>query len=862
MKKLLSLLAAAALLLVGCAPGTKEPGKEQGETPGGSTETITLGDYKEGLELEQDYVYMWNQYGIRGEKAVVGFQTPSYAFQVNSKLGKIVKMGTYKSLSDTLYTECDFSSLADVEMSFSLREGGRDLPGKEVNGAYRIIDSGRVMQRMDYLNIRYEGIMLEMLGRVEYAAMLDHFAINYQLHSKEDTTADLSFDLKIAGTSPTALADGRGYKMLDANGNGFAFLKPKDDAAVQIAASGETIEFSKSSVAVKALEHTGFGIIAVPIENNSEALLESYLASENVTVTAEQIAPSTGALPVSFDASRGLYKVDISSVSVGTQTAESNRKRYERVAVNISNPADEELRVPVVFAKDASASVSITGMSPMIRDAETLEPTGEQVQISKNWHTFSGNESDFNYMSADNPNQLYEGPWYHGYANLPAAAGDTAYEYTCAYGNWGETYAASHGQLCLIGWGGDMLWDQSALGSWGESVTYDPDIGLNRSMIDDVRPFLVTAPQGNNNQFDWTGNVGGGDFLNYLDMEESAESRVIDQKVTYYTQAPNLTQVSYRGVTDNGKIGVEIGINLGRTDDIVRNYYTVKYTFLEDVEFGRLSLFKIAADGYADNYYTKYAYGDADGITEENLSMSGQDGYRTETKDAAGDDFWFILYNSSSADENGDVMFVVRDYKAKIGETEYTKPGYRFYGTNNGVSQASCEVTVPAAAGTKIPAGSTVEMLIEYDIIPGDADTYYGQSDYLTQTKELMGTASAAYQQVVGGAVTATAAVGEVTSFYPVRVQCAEGETAAEITLTGGLGYVPLVFEGLSSYKGYKLQVKENGAWQDVDQSVLGNDFWQAYRDPSTDKYQLAYNVPNTEGLNFGLSKEYRLIKA
>ena len=327
----------AALFLVGCAPG--DPSNEE-KPNGNDPPAITLGEYKEELEMEQNYVYMWNRDGIRGETAVVNFQTPSYAFQVDSKIGKIVSMGTYKSLSDTLYTECDFSSLAAVKMSFSLREGGRDLPGKEVNGAYRIIDSGRVMQRMDYLNIRYEGIALEMLGRVEYAAMLDHFAINYQLHSKSDVTADLGFKLEIAGAAATALENGRGYKMLDENGNGFAFLKPKDDDAVQISASGGTIEFTKSGIAVKATVHTGFGVIAVPIENNSEALLESYLASENVTVTAEQIAPGSGPLPVSFDASRGVHKVDVSSVSVGTQSAEANRKRYERVLVNIENPAE------------------------------------------------------------------------------------------------------------------------------------------------------------------------------------------------------------------------------------------------------------------------------------------------------------------------------------------------------------------------------------------------------------------------------------------------------------------------------------------------------------------------------------------
>ena len=42
------------------------------------------------------------------------------------------------------------------------------------------------------------------------------------------------------------------------------------------------------------------------------------------------------------------------------------------------------------------------------------------------------------------------------------------------------------------GWGTDQLWDQAAIGSWGESICYDPDVCLQRSMIDDVRPLMVT----------------------------------------------------------------------------------------------------------------------------------------------------------------------------------------------------------------------------------------------------------------------------------------------------------------------------------------------------------------------------------
>lgn len=576
-KKLCAVVLGMAMAIsAGCAAA---PNPDGGETPGGNeTQTeVNLENYKKARALEEDYVYMWNRDGLRGEECVVNLQTPAYAMQVDGKLGKLVALGEYKSLSDGTYTEADFSVLTKAEMNFFLTENGTEHEGKEVSGSHRIIDSGRAMQRMDYLNIRYQGYALEKLGRVEYAASLNHFAINYELHSKTDTSAGLKFTLRLEGMSSTVLENGRGVRMTDANGNGFAFLRPADDSAVSVTAEGDTLICSKSDISVPAITHTGFGVIVVPVKADSDELLEEYLALENVTMTAEQLAPGSGTLPVSFDAKRGVFRVDVSSVSVGTQAMEANRKRYERVRFTVEKETEGLLDIPMVFVKSMGASFSITGMSPMIRDAATLEPIGEQVQISKNWHTFSGNTGDFNYMSGDNPAKHSEGPWYNGYVTIPVEAAEKSFEYTCAYGNWGEVYAASHAQLCLIGWGGNMVWDQSALGSWGENVTYDPDIVLNRSVIDDVRPFLVTAPQGNNNQYDWTGNVGGADFLNYLDKESSGESRVIDRKITYTTQAPNLTQVNYSGITDNGKIAVEVEINLGRTDDIVRNYYTLRY---------------------------------------------------------------------------------------------------------------------------------------------------------------------------------------------------------------------------------------------------------------------------------------------
>ena len=63
---------------------------------------------------------------------------------------------------------------------------------------------------------------------------------------------------------------------------------------------------------------------------------------------------------------------------------------------------------------------------------------------------------------------------------------------------------------------------------------------------------------------------------------------------------------------------------------------------------------------------------------------------------------------------------------------------------------------------------------------------------------------------------------------------------AAEFTLRGGLGYVPLTFTGLASPRGHVLRLDD----QPVDQAVHGNDFWQTDYDPAAQRWSRTYNIP------------------
>ena len=145
-----------------------------------------------------------------------------------------------------------------------------------------------------------------------------------------------------------------------------------------------------------------------------------------------------------------------------------------------------------------------------------------------------------------------------------------------------------------------------------------------------------------------------------------------------------------------------------------------------------------------------------------------------------------------------------------------------------------------------MPAGSTVTATVEYLVPPADKDAYYGESDYLTsldggsfKNTTMMQTLAARNHLIL------TAASGTIIRTQPPEFRAASGDIAVEFTLTGGLGYTPIIVHGLPIPTGWQLQQNVNGNWEKVDQAVEGNDYWQAYSDTDDASFTLIYNVHN-----------------
>lgn len=558
-----------------------------------------------------------------------------------------------------------------------------------------------------------------------------------------------------------------------------------------------------------------------------------------VTVQATALS-SREACPVAYDSARSWYRVNLDGVApvVPAGGLERNNDAIERVRLVLANPDTHEQTARLLFEKTAAGmrlpfGAPITGVSAVLRDASG-QPTGIPVQISKNWH-------------GRPEGGVYAGLWFHGFSQVHLPPGATIeLELTIAYGHWGGVAAASHAQLCLIGWGSNQLWNQSALGAWGESICYEPDQAQAQAGILDVRPLMVRSMD-RDLPWTWTHNVGGGDFFRLFD---AAGQRVFPgrMRTAYLRHGPCLTEVTYAGHTGPA-LEHAATVSLARSDDVVRGTYRLRLDVNQPLDFSRFVILQIGADTYSYTGERKLAVGNETGLVHQWDAQWGGDIYRTEPLECAGRVPWISLHEAvSRAGQAGEGKqgawanrgLVIRAWNARLGG-QPAGPWMAERGVNaRGVDTSTVDL-IPPPGIRRLEPGDFVEATIEHIVMPQFAKDYYGPNEPLRAAlSQGENTWHMIHREAVGNERRVEVQAGTLEGLYPaVRVHAADDR--AELLFHGGIGYVPISFTGLSSPDGHALYIDG----QPLDQSVHGNDFWQTDYDPATRRWELTFNLPS-----------------
>jgi hypothetical protein len=403
--------------------------------------------------------------------------------------------------------------------------------------------------------------------------------------------------------------------------------------------------------------------------------------------------------------------------------------------------------------------------------------------------------------------------------------------------------------LCLVGWYTySQQWDEAAIGSYHEALCYEPDGNQIQCAGADSRPLYLLNVAGAAKQ--WTVNVGGCDFVRYYDST-GARRHPGRMRTLYRRSGPCLAEAVYSGKTADNKIEFTYSAAVARSSDITRGFHRLRVDVTQTTDFSRLVFFQMNADSYNYNVGNQLAYGSVDQThaVRQWAATFGQDRNIGTAVALTGNQPWASLHNGSNSSDPtmraANRGYVIRSWKARLSGVEQVPPYIveRSVSASTGRTAASELDLVPPPSVTRLLAGDYVEAEIERVYLPKAAGDYYGPDTHLTNAvAEYGNTYNMVLREAVGNNLSVSVQTGTLLHTYPIEI--AVTNDAAQFSVTGGLGYVPVTFTGVSTYREPIVEERVGQTWVKVDQALSGNDFWQADYNSVTLSWEITHNLP------------------
>ncbi len=581
--------------------------------------------------------------------------------------------------------------------------------------------------------------------------------------------------------------------------------------------------------------------LAFRLECDGESMLELRRGEMKVAGTKSVLLdiesrPSTAVveseLPVTRDEALGCHQIVLPEKSwsnvQGTYYPEEHLDRIDRWRVTLRNDSDESTVARLMFTQQRH--LPITGFTPMLCELDGT-PTGLPVQISKNWH-----------QRPEKGQLLHEGPWFRGFTWVripPKSKRDFVFQ--MVYARYGGICAASHSQLSLIGWGHNQFWDQVAVGSFGESICFEPGRVQRRCFITDMRPLMTLTREPEAKRWGWAENCGGGDCLLWKDIA----GRYQPMKATrtnYRAYGPCMTDVSYSEESIGGEIAARMDVAVPAANDHLRTFIYLRYDVRKPLRWQRLAFFQLGADFYNDVPARLVAIGDVNGMREEWEPRRAKDEHDREVMLLAGNDAWVSVHGVErellkKGQSDASRGFILRSWHAVLGGKQ-ASPYLATYCTEWGKSNHRTVVELaPPPDISQLQPGDFIEAELELVVFPADESAYYGPDaslrDMLAKDAD---TWRPVQREASGNALKPQTQRGTLVKPYPLVI-AVDDQQSAVVKLDGGIGHLPVTFIGLTTPRGHRLLV--NGKQLD---------HWQTDWNPLTLRWQISFNAAPTAG--------------
>jgi hypothetical protein len=319
-------------------------------------------------------------------------------------------------------------------------------------------------------------------------------------------------------------------------------------------------------------------------------------------------------------------------------------------------------------------------------------------------------------------------------------------------------------------------------------------------------------------------------------------------KTTYHRQGPNLTEVTYAGQSVEGKLEHRATVSIFRTDDVIRGVYRVRMDVKQPAAFKRFVFFQVGADTYNYTGERKMAIGNESGLVREWATQWGGGAYKTPPMPCQGRVPWISLHEAVSRDKSKSGAWanrgiVIRRWDARLGGKK-APPWAAELGIRIGEDTSLVDILPPPELKQLLP-GDYLDATFEHVIMPQYARDYYGPNASLRAALQKdENTWRMIAREASGNDLAVEVSQGTLEGVWPTRVRAADGRRAA-FRMSGGLGYVPVTIAGVAGHRGPVLELQQpDGTWRAVNQSVHGNDYWQADYVPASGTWDITYTLP------------------
>jgi hypothetical protein len=374
------------------------------------------------------------------------------------------------------------------------------------------------------------------------------------------------------------------------------------------------------------------------------------------------------------------------------------------------------------------------------------------------------------------------------------------------------------------------------------------DMSLVDMVVTDVR-MLMVRNGAKGVRWSWTDAGWGGDWLAIANAAgEKAHFR--DLKTAYLSQGPCLTDVRYDGFYGSQRdVAIKSRVQTLRTDDYARTFHTLSYAFRKPVSSRDAYFFM---QGRTDQYATPViAYGNKNGLIAERRvpgNLKPKERF-VDRLTLEGEGPWWVAFPGASATSKRDWgtgyrALVIRSYRATFAGKSYTNPtiSLPLNRMEQDLPNLNLELVAPQEVALFAP-GDSVEFVAEWITLPRVAEDYYGPNEaFRRHLAENPRSWKTTHREAAGNDLSVQATGGSVLYRYPIEILCARPDV--EVTIAGGVGFVPVSFQGLHSVQGLELYQVVDGKEIKFSQKVHGNDFWQVDYDEGSLTYRLTYNLP------------------